>query len=140
MTKEYRDALDQLKASLDAIPATQTKGLHFKITTEGRAPGGPGPTGGGSGGRAAGGPVSMGSSYIVGEEGPEIFVPNSSGYIIPNDRASRGSGRSTGRMGSSNNYYSIRYGDQNIVTNPAQAAFLVEKQRQAQFDKIDRVI
>lgn len=34
--------------------------------------------------RAAGGPVSAGSSYIVGERGPEIFTPSASGRIIPN--------------------------------------------------------
>lgn len=37
-----------------------------------------------SGKRASGGPVSGGSSYLVGEEGPEIFSPKSSGNIIPN--------------------------------------------------------
>lgn len=36
------------------------------------------------GGRAAGGPVSAGTSYLVGERGPEIFVPGSSGRIVPN--------------------------------------------------------
>ena len=37
-------------------------------------------------GRAVGGPVSGGSPYIVGERGPELFVPGSSGSIIPNNR------------------------------------------------------
>jgi len=36
--------------------------------------------------RAAGGPVSGGSSYLVGERGPEIFTPMSSGNIIPNNQ------------------------------------------------------
>ena len=36
------------------------------------------------GGRAAGGPVSSGTSYVVGERGPELFVPNTAGTIIPN--------------------------------------------------------
>jgi phage-related protein len=36
------------------------------------------------GGRANGGPVSRGTSYVVGERGPELFVPNTSGKIIPN--------------------------------------------------------
>ena len=35
-------------------------------------------------GRATGGPVSPGSSYLVGERGPEVFVPTSSGRIEPN--------------------------------------------------------
>jgi len=41
-------------------------------------------------GRAAGGPVSSGRPYIVGERGPELFVPRSSGAIIPNSRMSGG--------------------------------------------------
>lgn len=36
--------------------------------------------------RAIGGPVSMGSPYIVGERGPELFVPSSSGNIVPNSK------------------------------------------------------
>tara|TARA_B100000945_G_scaffold238652_1_gene194786 strand:+ start:425 stop:1762 length:1338 start_codon:yes stop_codon:yes gene_type:complete len=35
--------------------------------------------------RAEGGPVIEGRPYIVGEEGEELFVPNESGEIIPND-------------------------------------------------------
>jgi phage-related minor tail protein len=34
--------------------------------------------------RAEGGPVSSGNAYVVGEEGPELFMPQSSGQIIPN--------------------------------------------------------
>lgn len=33
-------------------------------------------------GRAGGGPVFAGSSYLVGERGPELFVPSSSGSIV----------------------------------------------------------
>lgn len=33
--------------------------------------------------RASGGPVSGKSAYIVGEKGPELFVPNTSGQILP---------------------------------------------------------
>lgn len=35
-------------------------------------------------GRASGGSVSAGRPYIVGERGPELFVPGSSGGIVPN--------------------------------------------------------
>ena len=38
------------------------------------------------GGRASGGPVSAGTAYIVGERGPEMFVPSGSGSIVPNNR------------------------------------------------------
>jgi phage terminase small subunit len=36
------------------------------------------------GGRAAGGPVVGGTTYLVGEQGPELFTPSGSGNIIPN--------------------------------------------------------
>jgi hypothetical protein len=36
------------------------------------------------GARANGGPVSSGKSYMVGERGPELFVPGRSGSIVPN--------------------------------------------------------
>lgn len=59
--------------------------------------GGPAPAGGGldsllSGalgallglpGRATGGPVAPGSAYLVGERGPEVFVPTSAGRVEP---------------------------------------------------------
>ena len=35
-------------------------------------------------GRADGGPVSMGTTYLVGERGPELFTPGASGNITPN--------------------------------------------------------
>ena len=34
--------------------------------------------------RAEGGPVGAGGAYVVGEKGPELFVPHSSGSIVPN--------------------------------------------------------
>ena len=61
--------------------------------------GGIGSVGGGGGGRsggglfggalipgflAEGGPAGAGKPYIVGERGPELFVPNSSGTVVPN--------------------------------------------------------
>ena len=36
--------------------------------------------------RADGGPVKAGGSYIVGERGPELFTPGSSGMITPNNQ------------------------------------------------------
>ncbi|MEO6147178.1 MAG: phage tail tape measure C-terminal domain-containing protein [Sulfuriferula sp.] len=44
------------------------------------------------GARASGGPVSGGSSYLVGEKGPEIFTPSGSGKIIPNSALAGGAG------------------------------------------------
>ncbi len=42
-------------------------------------------------GRANGGPVSGGQMYMVGERGPELFVPGRSGTIVANDKMGGGS-------------------------------------------------
>ena len=41
--------------------------------------------------RANGGPVSAGKSYMVGERGPEMFVPNAGGRIVSNQDLAGGS-------------------------------------------------
>tara|TARA_R100000781_G_scaffold27271_3_gene20250 strand:- start:479 stop:3019 length:2541 start_codon:yes stop_codon:yes gene_type:complete len=41
--------------------------------------------------RSKGGPVRTGGSFVVGEKGPELFVPKRSGTIIPNDKLGGGS-------------------------------------------------
>lgn len=52
--------------------------------------GGPGSQGGGllgslfGGGKAEGGPVTPGTAYLVGERGPELFLPGAHGTIMPN--------------------------------------------------------
>jgi lambda family phage tail tape measure protein len=46
--------------------------------------------GGAPTGKAIGGSVSRGSPYIVGERGPEMFIPNQSGAIVPNDKMGGG--------------------------------------------------
>ena len=38
------------------------------------------------GGKASGGAVSAGTSYIVGEKGAELFTPKSDGFITPNNQ------------------------------------------------------
>jgi hypothetical protein len=51
--------------------------------------------------RALGGPVSGGQPYLVGERGPELFVPSVSGGIVPNNQVGsmmggRGNGGGSG--------------------------------------------
>jgi hypothetical protein len=43
-----------------------------------------------SGARAMGGPVTSGRPYLVGERGPELFVPNRNGGIVPNHQMGGG--------------------------------------------------
>ena len=45
---------------------------------------------GGLTGRAVGGPVSANTPYIVGERGPELFMPRSAGTIVPNNQLGMG--------------------------------------------------
>lgn len=47
-------------------------------------------------GRAMGGPVSSGSPYVVGEKGPELFVPHASGTIVPNNKMGSSGGSGSG--------------------------------------------
>lgn len=44
------------------------------------------------GGLAEGGPVTPGKAFVVGEQGPEVFVPSSAGTIVPNDQLRGGFG------------------------------------------------
>ncbi len=50
------------------------------------------------GGRAAGGPVTGGKPYIVGERGPELFLPSTGGNVMSNNdlRSAMGSGSAGG--------------------------------------------
>ena len=63
--------------------------------------------------RAFGGPVSGGSPYIVGEKGPELFVPGSSGNIVPNNA-----------MGGANIVVNVDASGSEVQGNEGQAAIL----------------
>ncbi len=59
----------------------QTSGAYTTTTNDKRAK---------RGDRAMGGPVMGGEMYMVGERGPEMFVPNQSGTIVPNNQLGSG--------------------------------------------------
>lgn len=62
-------------------------------------------------GRASGGPVTSGTPYMVGERGPEIFVPRGSGTIIPNHALGSSGGSGSAVTGTSVNVtYNIAAG------------------------------
>jgi hypothetical protein len=71
-------------------------------------------------GRAIGGPVNERTPYMVGERGPELFVPNAAGRIVPTNEL--GGGQSV------NITQNITTGDP-ILT----AAEVVRRQRDAEF-------
>jgi hypothetical protein len=60
-------------------------------------------------GRASGGPVMGGMPYIVGERGPELFTPGTSGTITPN-----------GAMGGNNITINVQGADPQAVVNALQ--------------------
>ena len=45
--------------------------------------------------RATGGPVGAGQPYLIGEKGPELFVPNQNGMVVPNNKLVEASSRPT---------------------------------------------
>ncbi len=58
-------------------------------------------------GLAAGGPAKAGQPYIVGEKGPELFVPKNAGTVIPNNKMGAATeGMATGAVSApiTNNY------------------------------------
>ena len=59
--------------------------------------------------RASGGPVMAGGSYVVGERGPELFTPGTSGNITPN-----------GAMGGNTITVNVNGGDPNSIVRALQ--------------------
>jgi lambda family phage tail tape measure protein len=76
-------------------------------------------------GRAAGGPVTGNTPYVVGEKGPELFVPKSSGTIIPNDKMS-GNQSSGGPVTNVYNNYSI-----SAIDSQSVAQFFAQNRKMA---------
>jgi hypothetical protein len=66
-------------------------------------------------GRAGGGSIQSNRPYMVGELGPEIIVPNSSGTVIPNNMIGAGGGSS-----SSNVNVTVTSSDPNEVVRALQ--------------------
>ena len=75
------ELINKLIAAYNAIPIAPNIPKIPKIGDDVLPPGLTGPT------RARGGPVRAGSAYLVGERGPEMFVPGASGTIVPNGAA-----------------------------------------------------
>jgi len=87
----FKDLLDSM---VEMLIRSQVQKLMGTLLS---SMGGAGGTGGGIGGffksifgLAKGGPAQGGRPYIVGEEGPELFVPKSSGTVVPNGQMGGG--------------------------------------------------
>ena len=72
--------------------------------------------------RAEGGPVSSNSPYIVGEVGPELFVPKNAGTIIPN--------HALGAMGGTTvNYNGPYIANMSAIDTQSATQFLVQNKQ-----------
>ena len=89
--KTYANVSDPFAAMAGAASITLPPGLDF------------------SGFRASGGPVMGGQSYLVGERGPELFTPSSSGNITAN-----------GAMGGNTITVNVNGGDPNQIVAAIQ--------------------
>ena len=80
LANQFPSLRDEIQLYIDkllAIPTSRTTTLNIagagKLPTKGR-----------DFAQAAGGPIRAGDLHLVGEEGPELFVSNTNGTIIPN--------------------------------------------------------
>lgn len=86
-SKSAKDAFaDMAKSMLNSVANMAMNSFLSNIF-------GGGATGGGGifaamfgGAKASGGPVTAGKAYMVGEQGPEMIIPGSSGTVIPNHK------------------------------------------------------
>ena len=91
------------------------------------------PVDGFGGFRAKGGPVRSGVPYVVGEKGPELFIPRGSGKIIPNHEMYKitppplyGTSRQTSSDVNNSKTYNKSFGDVHIhhATSPVVGRLL----------------
>ncbi len=77
---------DLKRVALSVLAEIAAAAIKSGLGAIGGSGGGGGGFGGGSGsgfpGRATGGPVAPGAAYLVGERGPEVFVPTTSGRVV----------------------------------------------------------
>ncbi len=71
LEKHLDDIKDELKKFMSSKTVKDATKLGVKVDVQARA---------------MGGPVEANSPYIVGEQGPELFVPKGSGSIVPNGK------------------------------------------------------
>lgn len=71
--------------------------------------------------RQHGGPVRAGDPYIVGEAGPELFIPQRSGMVVSNNQLTS-AGTAVGSGGTNNyNFYGDVYGDEGFMRKVREA-------------------
>ena len=131
-TKSAKDAFKSMAAAIikelyNVLVVQQMVGSFNASTGTGSgivgaiASGLSGAFGGGSGyvkgmaGRANGGPISAGVPYMVGERGPELIIPKSSGTVLTNGQTKAALGGSSNESYVVNNNISVTGSDSAMV-------------------------
>lgn len=99
ITTKIKAFVDGVKAAVEAIATLVSK--KDKLDSKSSSPAI-------SGARASGGSVLGGQSYLVGERGPELFTPSSSGFISPNAGGGVGNVNVTLNVGTVNSAVDVR--------------------------------
>jgi lambda family phage tail tape measure protein len=126
---DFKGFANAIIAELARIQAAQIAAGLMKYITQGIQWFGASNGSNAPAGKAVGGPVVPGTPYVVGENGPEMFMPNSGGMIMRNDQM--------GQMGGLNNTnvtYNIQAVDassfRNLLSQDPELIFsLTEKGR-----------
>ena len=87
--------------------------------------------------RAGGGPVSVGSPYLVGERGPELFVPGTGGSVVPTQdlrSAMNGGGAGGGSPVLNMSFQTTNIGGVEYVSRDQLEAAMAATRRQAAND------
>jgi phage-related minor tail protein len=89
---------------------------------------------------ANGGAVSAGSPYVVGEHGPELFVPGRNGSVVSNDnlRSAMGAAPGSGSPVLSMSFQTTSIGGVEYVSRDQLEAAMAETRRQATRDGASR--
>jgi hypothetical protein len=133
LVKNGRDAIDRLQdylltSALESIGKQIAEGLFGDFGTTGA-----GSKGSGfaaifgslfGGARANGGPVYPGKAFLVGERGPELFIPRSAGDIANAEQ--------TSRMGSRSMNQTINFNVQGTISKRSRDQINIDMQRAMQ--------
>jgi hypothetical protein len=108
LTKPFQDAAKTISGAWQGVLNTVNSvidALKTALGLQAQKPGGSDAqnadpywqnSGGGAAGHAMGGPVSGGVPILIGENGPELFLPSGAGNIIPNNALKSSGGRGGG--------------------------------------------
>jgi phage-related protein/predicted ATPase len=117
ITNGFKERFPALQAKLGSLMDALAESLNRVSTVTVRTV----YEGGGlAGARAMGGPVSAAKAYLVGEKGPEVFVPGMTGNIIPNNNLGSLMSQSSGSGGGGSTTIVNINVQTGIATDPAE--------------------